>query len=364
MPNVWQLLIVRSMALAELEVASNSARIRLSGHWSIHATLPTFHTLKIPETVHTVELVGEHLETWDSSLIHFIHQCQQFCAKNQMKCQTHSLPHGAVVLSTVQSRNDNALETFFERPLIVECVQFLGHLICTLKDACRGALPMRLRDFVAQFLEVGVHSLPIVALINFLIGLIMAFIGAVQLSQFGANVYVANLVAIAMAREMGAMMTAVILSGRVGASFAASIGSMKINDELDAFTVTGIQPMGFLILPRIVAFTLAMLPLCVFADFFGILGGACVTISLFDVSLTEYIQQTRTAVSIASFNLGLFKSVVFGFIVACWGCFFGLRCAKNANAVGGAATRAVVYAITSLIVADALFAVLCNLFKI
>jgi phospholipid/cholesterol/gamma-HCH transport system permease protein len=212
--------------------------------------------------------------------------------------------------------------------------------------------------------EAGPEALGIVALINFLVGLIMAFVGAVQLEQFGASIYVADLVAIAMVREMGCLMTGIIMSGRTGAAFAAQLGTMKVNEELDAFKTFGISPIEFLVLPRIIALVVMMPLLCVFADAIGILGGGVVALGLLDVTMAEYAIRTVEAIELKAFLLGVFKGSVFGLIVALSGCLRGLQCGSNAAAVGQATTSAVVAGITSIIAADGVFAVLCHLLKI
>jgi len=192
------------------------------------------------------------------------------------------------------------------------------------------------------------------------VGMIIAFVGAVQLLRFGAAVYVADLVAVAALREMGCLMTGIIVCGRTGAAFAAQLGTMKVNEEIDAFRTFGISPVEFLALPRILALALMMPLLCVWADFFAIAGGFLVSSALLNVSAVEYMSRTTAAVSLTDFFMGIAKGAVFGVLVGFWGCLKGLRCGSNAAAVGEAATSAVVRGITAIIVADGLFAVLCN----
>ena len=199
-----------------------------------------------------------------------------------------------------------------------------------------------------------------VTLISFLIGLILAFVGAVQLQQFGASIFVANLVAIAMTREIGCIMTAIVMSGRTGAAFAAQLGTMNTNQEIDALSTLGISPMEFLVLPRMLAL-IAMMPLLtVYADLVGILGGAVVGIGMLGLSPTEYFEQTRAAVKVSDFLIGITKSSVFGVVVALAGCLRGLNSGRSAAAVGLAATSAVVTSIVWLIVLDGIFAVILN----
>ena len=198
------------------------------------------------------------------------------------------------------------------------------------------------------------------SLISFLIGLILAFVGAVQLQQFGASIFVANLVAIAMTREIGCIMTAIVMAGRTGAAFAAQLGTMNTNQEIDALATMGISPTEFLVLPRMLAL-IAMMPLLtVYSDLVGILGGAVVGIGMLGLSHTEYFEQTRAAVHVSDFLIGITKSSVFGVVVALAGCLRGMQSGRSAAAVGLAATSAVVTSIVWLIVLDGIFAVILN----
>jgi phospholipid/cholesterol/gamma-HCH transport system permease protein len=206
--------------------------------------------------------------------------------------------------------------------------------------------------------------LPIVSLISLLVGLILAFVGAIQLEMFGAQIYVANLVGIATAREMGAMMTAIIMAGRTGAAFAAQLGTMQVNEEIDALRTFGVEPMDFLVLPRMLALILTMPILCLYADLLGLAGGAIVGVGMLDISMTQYIQQTISGLTITDFMVGLVKSAIYGIIVALSGCLRGMQCGRSASAVGLAATSAVVMGIVLIIVTDGLFAVVTNILGI
>jgi phospholipid/cholesterol/gamma-HCH transport system permease protein len=192
------------------------------------------------------------------------------------------------------------------------------------------------------------------------VGLILAFVGAVQLRRFGASIYVADLVAIATVREMGCIMTGIILCGRTGAAFAAQLGTMKVNEEINALQTFGISPIEFLVLPRMVALLLVMPFLCAFADLISIAGGFFVSVSILDVTPTVYLTRTVDAIHLTSFLLGIGKGCFFGFLVAYAGCFRGMQSGSSAAAVGEATTRAVVTGITAIIASDGLFAVLCN----
>jgi phospholipid/cholesterol/gamma-HCH transport system permease protein len=222
----------------------------------------------------------------------------------------------------------------------------------------------RSSDLFLLIQQCGAQALPIVTLISFLVGAILAFVGAVQLRQFGAQLYVANLVGIAMTREMGAMMTAILMAGRTGAAFAAQLGTMKVTQEVDAFTTAGFSPLEFLVLPRVVALVLMMPLLCLYADFVGIAGGAAVGVGMLDLSWTTYFQQTASAVSLTDAAGGVFKSSFYGVLIALAGCLRGLQSGTSSAAVGDAATSAVVTGIVAVIVACGIFAVVFYVLRI
>jgi phospholipid/cholesterol/gamma-HCH transport system permease protein len=205
--------------------------------------------------------------------------------------------------------------------------------------------------------HAGADALPIITLISILVGLIFAFVGAVQLEQFGAAVYVADLVAIAMTREMGAMMTAIVMAGRTGAAFAAQLGSMKVNQEIDALRTMGISPLEYLVLPRMLALSLMMPLLAMYANVMGILGGAVIGIGMLGVSPVTYVQHTIDSLSYANLIGGLAKAAVYGALVALSGCMRGMQSGDSASAVGDATTSAVVTAIVLVICAAGLFSV-------
>jgi phospholipid/cholesterol/gamma-HCH transport system permease protein len=208
--------------------------------------------------------------------------------------------------------------------------------------------------------EAGPGALAIVTLISLLVGLILAFVGAVQLAMFGAQIFIADLVGLGTVREMGALMTAVIMSGRTGAAYAAQLGTMNVNSEIDALKTMGISPMEFLVMPRMLALILMLPLLCLYADLMGIVGGAMVTISAFDVSLIQYVNETRKSVHLPDFGIGLFKSLVFAVLIATAGCMRGMQCGRSASAVGDAATAAVVNSIVYIVVADSIITLICN----
>lgn len=242
-------------------------------------------------------------------------------------------------------------------------LDFTGQTVFSLIRFFTGRARFRPSDFWMTLQQCGVEALPIVALISFLIGVIMAFVGNVQLANFGANLYVANLVGIAMVRELGVVMTAIIMSGRTGAAFAAHIGSMKANEEIDALRTFGFNPFDFLVLPRMFALVLMMPLLTVFSNIIGILGGMVVG-TLVGIPPTLYWNQTLSAVDLTNASLGVIKSVFFGVAIAASGCMMGMAAGKSSASVGEATTRAVVASITAVVVIDSAFAAIFTIIGI
>ncbi len=233
--------------------------------------------------------------------------------------------------------------------------EFTGQAVLALGRLVTGRARFRARDFWVIIQECGVQALPIVTLISLLIGMILAFVGNVQLANFGASLYVADLVGIAMVREMGVVMTAIIMSGRTGAAFAAHIGSMKANQEIDALKTFGFDPFDFLVLPRLLALVLMMPLLTLYANAAGIFGGMLVGAAV-GIPPVLYWNETVATINLTTASLGVFKSVFFGAVIAMSGCIQGMHAGNSSAAVGEATTRAVVASITAIIILDSGFA--------
>jgi phospholipid/cholesterol/gamma-HCH transport system permease protein len=239
---------------------------------------------------------------------------------------------------------------------VVVLLAFVGQLTAALADAARRPRIVRWKDVFLTAELAGVNALPIISLLGFLLGLIMAFQSAIPMRQFGADIYVANLIGLSMLRELGPLLTAIILAGRSGSAFAAELGTMKVSEEIDALTTMGLEPVGFLVVPRVVA-AVAMTPLLsVFAGLLGLIGGAVVMLSL-GFPLVTYIIQVKSAVTVGDFLGGLGKSFVFGIVVAAIGCLRGLQTKSGAGAVGESTTRAVVSGLVLITIVDGIFAV-------
>lgn len=256
------------------------------------------------------------------------------------------------------------IEAFGYARSIDDFIDFFGKLCIALAKMLTGRARLRRSDVFEAIQQCGADALLIVSLISYLVGVILAFMGAVQLQQFGAAIYVADLVGIGVTREMGAMMTAIIMAGRTGAAFAAQLGTMKVTQEIDALTTMGISPIEFLVLPRTVALILMMPLLCLYSDFIGIMGGASVGVGMLDLSFTVYIKETIAALTMGDLLGGLFKSVVYGVLIAVAGCWRGFQCGNSSSAVGDAATAAVVTGIVMIVTACGLFAVIFSILGI
>lgn len=239
-------------------------------------------------------------------------------------------------------------------------VAFLGEVLLAAGVAIVGRWRYRREDMARVLGDVSARAVPIVLVVNFLVGAILAFVGAVQLVKFGAGIFVADLVSIAVAREMAAVITAVVMSGRTGAAFAAELAAMQAHEEIDALAVLGIAPVSYLVLPRVLALLLMMPLLYVYGCVAGLAGGLVVSAGMLDIGPAVYLDRTFLALTPAHLLLGVTKSVVFGALVAMAGCFYGLRARRDAAGVGIATTRAVVTGIVGVIAIDAVFAVCAN----
>jgi phospholipid/cholesterol/gamma-HCH transport system permease protein len=356
----------------------------ISGRWQTGKIIPgdaDTRALLTRSTTRRLRFDSRELDAWDSSLLVFLFGLLGHCRTEGIDVDTTGLPAGVrrmISLSQAVPRKTDAGKTYLKPALLVRLgdvglrigravrrtLDFTGELALSTMRLVRGEARFRPADVLEVIQECGWQALPIVSLISILVGLILAFMGAVQLRMFGAQIYIADLVGIGMVREMGAVMTGVIMAGRTGAAFAAHLGSMQVNEEIDALQTLGVAPMDYLVLPRVTALMLMMPLLCIYADFMGILGGMLVGVGAFDISATQYLNQTRNALTVTHFCIGIFKSAVFGLIVAMCGCMQGIRCGRSASAVGEAATSAVVIAIVYIVVADGLFAVLTNVLAI
>lgn len=309
---------------------------------------------------------GEGIRRWDSRLLVPLLRVRTACSRQDLETDLSGLPRGVRDLVRLadeapeadQVRQREQPEGILETAGVVtlrlwsdakDFTDFVGNIFLALWRLLLGKSRMRVKDFLLVIQDTGFHALPIVALISFLVGLIIAFLGAVVLRQFGAGIYISYLVGYGMLREMAAVMTGIIMAGRTGAAFAAQLGSMKASEEIDALRTLGISPMDFLVLPRVLGLFLMMPLLVVFSNVIGIFGGLLVALSMLDLSMTQYFSLMNDAANEVDLILGIVKGIVFGALIAMAGCLRGLQSGTNADAVGRATTSAVVTAITFII---------------
>jgi len=239
-------------------------------------------------------------------------------------------------------------------------LDFLGDIAVSLLQAARGKALMRKEDFIYTVQRCGLDAFFLVSLLSLLLGMILAFVGAIQLKMFGAQIYIADIVAIGMVRVLAAVMTGIFMSGRIGASFAAELGIMQMNEEIDALKTLGISPVEFLVVPRLFALFMMMPLLALYADLMGILGGYLISVGMLGLNPVEYLNHTQNAVKMKYIWIGLIHSLVFGLIIAVAGCFRGIKCERSASGVGEATTSAVVTSITGIVIATAVITFVCQ----
>jgi phospholipid/cholesterol/gamma-HCH transport system permease protein len=361
--------------------------LQLEGSWRLRTTPSAQPVEAALAENHTsdVRFDTSGVESWDTGLALFVTRVERIALGRGVAVDRTGLPPGLQRLlrlagverrRTPRSRNakpegmndidnvlDDALEivgltTLAAQTLVYSAVEFLGGTVLATLRWMVGRARYRRVDLVLNLQEAGLEALPVVGLVSFLLGLILAFVGAIQLELFDATIYTADLVGIAMVRDMAALMTAVVMAGRSGASYAAQLGTMQVNQEVDALTTLGISPLEYLVMPRVVALLIMMPLLTVYADIIGILGGAVVGVGILDLSGIGYYNQTVGAVSLDQFLGGLFKAATYGALIGLAGCFEGIRAERSSAGVGRAATAAVVNGIVLVISACGLYAVL------
>jgi phospholipid/cholesterol/gamma-HCH transport system permease protein len=356
----------------------DTLEVRLEGDWLLRGTRTS--TAEIDREIadrppRRVVYDGSRIGRWDSALLTFLERLEGTLRSASIRSDRTGLPEGVQRLLTLAeavpekkgARGGDQKASFLARvgenavagwKGAGDFLDFLGQATVALWNLLRMRARMPIADVLLFVQNTGIEALGIVSLISFLVGLILAFVGAVQLKQFGATIYVANLVEIGMAREMGAIMTGIIMAGRTGAAFAAQLGTMKVTEEIDALRTLGIDPVEYLVLPRLIALSLMMPLLCLYSDIVGMIGGAVVGVGMLDITPAQYWQQTLYYASLTQFALGILKAGVFGVLVALSGCLRGMQCGDSASAVGDAATSAVVTSIVLIVVADGIFAVI------
>jgi phospholipid/cholesterol/gamma-HCH transport system permease protein len=379
--------IASARGAAELTAERPSAtelRVRLAGDWRLAARRPGIEAVRAALTAEPVPrrvvLEASAVSAWDSALVAALLAVAQ-AAGGDTQIDLVGVPPGAqrlLELTRAVPPRSGARRQATKAPVLDEIgvwaiggwrtfggrLGFLGATTRALGRACLGRARYRGGDFVLALQQAGHEALPIAGLISFLLGAVLAFVGAVQLQQFGAAIFVANLVGIAVVRETAALMTGIVMAGRTGASYAAVLGTMTVGEEVDALETLGLDPIEYLVGPRVLALAVTTPLLVVYADVLGVLGGLVVGVALLDLGPMQYLIQTQSALSFEHVAVGLVKSLFFGILVALIGCYHGLRSGRSALAVGAAATAAVVGGILAVVVCDAAFTLLFHVLGI
>jgi phospholipid/cholesterol/gamma-HCH transport system permease protein len=360
-----------------LESVPEGIVLRLSGSWRMQDGPPPPALVEAEwgdrPPASRLGFDAREVTAWDSGFLVFVLKLVEAGTARGITVDRSGLPEGvrklldlAAAVPERDTKRRAAAPPFLERvgrasiavgSGALEMITFVGEASLALARAAVGRARFRRVDLLLNIQEAGASALGIVSLISFLIGLILAFVGSIQLRQFGAQIYIADLVAIGMAREMGAMMAAIIMAGRTGAAYAAQLGTMRVNEEIDALSTMGISPFEFLVLPRMLGLILMMPLLTIYADLVGILGGAVVGVGMLKVGIVPYWNHTWAAASVSDFAAGLIKSAIFGVLIAIAGCLRGMQSGRSSAAVGLAATSAVVTGIVFIIVSDAILTV-------
>jgi phospholipid/cholesterol/gamma-HCH transport system permease protein len=368
-------------ATAQLQpgVSGSESQVKIGGDWRLSAPVPAWARVlgKAPAT--NVRVVPENLGRWDTSLVLFLLHGRAWCASAKKEFHAEGLPDNLQALlrqiplnSAAKPATKAGLKPWHLASNLArkwahhaqQSIAFLGE--CTLGFVGVAKHPHRFRwlDCVVEMQQCWASSLPMVSLVSFLVGVILAFQSAIQLQQFGAAIYVADLVGLSIVRELGPMMAAFIVAGGTGARFAAQLGNMRVDEEVDALETLGISSVNFLALPRLLAVTVMMPILALYANVLGVLGGMFVSATMLNIPASAYWVETQNRVGFSDVSSGLFKCLFFGLAVGLAGCLRGMKCERSAAGVGAATSSAVVTGIMLIVLADALFAVIYNVLGI
>jgi phospholipid/cholesterol/gamma-HCH transport system permease protein len=366
-------------ATVRVEQNGDAVRLAFGGDWLVKDPLPTIDDVRRRFTQspkpRAVQFDTSALDRWDSGLVTRLIDIYRDAQTHSIQFDDSALPEGArrlIALAFAVKPREGAARHERKTPFVqkvgegaqtawrsgVDFVAFVGEATLSIGRFASGRATYLKSDVWQHVEEAGASALPIVSLISVLIGMIFAFVGVTQLRAFGAGIYTANLVAVAMIREMAPIMTAIIMAGRTGAAYAAEIGTMKVNEEIDALTTLGINPIDFLVTPRMFALVLMIPALTMYASLMGIIGGAVVGLAMIDASFLQYVQQTISAVKLGDLFTGLLMCIVFGALVALAGCQQGIACGTSAMAVGQATTRAVVMGIVLIVVSASVLTII------
>jgi phospholipid/cholesterol/gamma-HCH transport system permease protein len=351
--------------------------VRLDGNWRITAQHPPWSDAVRNQKPKKVILQGEKLGAWDSSLALYIREAQLWSETRGIQIALENLPDAAEKLAGLLAKKTDLATKPSSLPDLFtalggatvklwsetkDLAQLVGECVFSGGRFFRGQAQFRWRDCFSEMQQCGAMALPIVGLVSFLVGTTIAYIGSIVVRQYGGDIWIADLVGLAVFRELGPIMAAIVLAGRTGAAYAATLGNMKANEEIDALSTLGVSPIDFLVMPRIAALFFMMPFLALYSDGLGILGG--MTVAAFkplNIPPSLYWAEMQTIVDLSTITTGLIKAASFGLLIGVAGCLRGLQADRSAAGVGQAATAAVVTSILLIVIADAIYAVIFNI---
>ena len=366
-----------SVARASASLEGDRLTVEVGGDWRITRRRPGWAETVAGHAPRSVTLVGRGLGGWDSSLALFLLEARRWSEAEGIALGLEEIPVGAgklagllagkLVPPVAPAPRPNFVTSLGEATVrlwaeLKDLAHLVGECVFSMARFFRGQALFRWRDCFAEAQQCGAMALPIVGLISFLVGLTLAYTGSIVVRQYGGDIWIADMVGLAVVREMGPMMAAIVLAGRTGAAYAATIGNMKANEEIDALSTLGVSPIDFLVMPRMVALFCMMPFLALYSDCLGMLGGMTIAAAPpLNIPPNLYFAETQSIVDLSDINTGLIKAAVFGLLIGLAGCLRGLQAERSAAGVGTAATRAVVTAILLIIVWDSIFAVIFNI---
>lgn len=367
-------------AYLDIEQGPSGPTLHLKGDWQDDAALPSSAAMKgelqRAGAGASITVSGRDVASWTGVLPAFLSGLRAECQAAGIGLELREMPQGVLRLLDVSRRGPEepapdrktsgvrarvGLWAVAQGRAMIDILWMVGEVVLATLASLGPTGKARAVDFLGALREVGAAALAIVAVVNFLVGGILGFVGLVQLEQFGAQVYLANLVGIAVAREMAAIMTAIVMAGRTGAAFAANLATMQGNEEIDALETLGVSPVEHLVVPRVNALILMMPLLYLYGCAMGIAGGMVIAVTSSDLTMLGYLDETLTGVEPRHFAIGAMKSVFFGALIGIASCHIGLRAGRSAAEVGHAATSSVVVCIVGIIILDAMFAVCTNM---
>jgi len=374
---VWPMNEPPHPARVQASIEGDTMMVRIGGEWRITAKRPTWQMLVTEQKFVRLRLVADQLGTWDSSLALFLREVDQWANSLGMMVERVGFPDGVTKLTALLAQKPVkpvappeaprnlfsavGLTSFALWGEIKDMARLVGECAYSVGRFFRGQAQFRWRDCLLEMQQCGAMALPIVGLISFLVGVTLAYTGSIVVRQYGGDIWIADMVGLAVVREMGPMMAAIVLAGRTGAAYAATLGNMKANEEIDALSTLGVSPIDFLVMPRMVALFCMMPFLALYSDCVGLLGGmAIAALPPLNIPPNLYWAESQTIVDLSDISTGLIKAATFGLLIGLAGCLRGMQADRSAVGVGVAATRAVVTAILLIILCDSLFAVIFN----